>query len=204
MQAGDVTSSNAEHPKHTKTLRNSNRALQIDTTSIASQNERKNSQGPTSAPSSPQTSGKRVFSFDQDVNGGDSEVTESQFDPDIPMSASSTGSGELSGHVCLCQPEPKIPRPRNGRSDFFLNPDVNVPERCGRFSKQRMCSLFADMNSSVVNSLLAFILYRQHHQHALITHNPGLANPEISKIIGEQWKAESETEKKIWQDLAQV
>jgi hypothetical protein len=60
------------------------------------------------------------------------------------------------------------------------------------------------MNSSVVNSLLAFILYRQHHQHALITHNPGLANPEISKIIGEQWKAESETEKKIWQDLAQV
>lgn len=29
-------------------------------------------------------------------------------------SAPSTGSGEFSGHICLCQPEPKIPRPRNG------------------------------------------------------------------------------------------
>ena len=29
-------------------------------------------------------------------------------------SAPSTGSREFSGHICLCQPEPKIPRPRNG------------------------------------------------------------------------------------------
>ena len=29
-------------------------------------------------------------------------------------SAPTTGSGEFSGHICLCQPEPKIPRPRNG------------------------------------------------------------------------------------------
>lgn len=26
-------------------------------------------------------------------------------------------SGNLPDHVCLCQPEPKIPRPRNGKSD---------------------------------------------------------------------------------------
>ena len=29
-------------------------------------------------------------------------------------SAPTTGSGEFSGHICLCQPEPKVPRPRNG------------------------------------------------------------------------------------------
>lgn len=52
--------------------------------------------------------------------------------------------------------------------------------------------------------LLAFILYRQHHQQAIIARNRGINNPDISKIIGEQWKAESEETKKYWQTLAQV
>ena len=51
---------------------------------------------------------------------------------------------------------------------------------------------------------VAFILYRQHHQHAIVARNPGLANPEISKIIGEQWRSESEKEKLIWTNLAAV
>jgi hypothetical protein len=51
---------------------------------------------------------------------------------------------------------------------------------------------------------IAFILYRQHHQHAIVARNPRLANPEISKIIGEQWKAEGDGIKKVWQDLAEV
>ncbi|KAI2790547.1 hypothetical protein POX_d06066 [Penicillium oxalicum] len=49
---------------------------------------------------------------------------------------------------CLCQPEPKIPRPRNA-------------------------------------------------------HNPGMANPEISKVIGEQWRSLSEGEKSKWKALAE-
>jgi hypothetical protein len=51
---------------------------------------------------------------------------------------------------------------------------------------------------------VAFILYRQHHQQAITARNPGLNNPDISKIIGEQWKAEGDEQKKVWQDLAQV
>jgi hypothetical protein len=51
---------------------------------------------------------------------------------------------------------------------------------------------------------VAFILYRQHHQHAIVAANPGIPNPDISKIIGEQWKAESDAAKKVWQDLAVV
>ncbi|CRK45001.1 hypothetical protein BN1723_016452, partial [Verticillium longisporum] len=34
----------------------------------------------------------------------------------------------------------------------------------------------------------AFILYRQHHQAQVVSEHPGLANPDISKIIGEQWR----------------
>ncbi|KAF2017394.1 hypothetical protein BU24DRAFT_149715 [Aaosphaeria arxii CBS 175.79] len=117
---------------------------------------------PASNPQSPGISKRRATFLDND--GNDIRLTDSMSPDDSrPFpSASSTTSGELSGHVCLCQPEPKIPRPRN-----------------------------------------AFILYRQHHQHAIVARNPGLTNPEISKIIGEQWNSESENQKKTWQDLAQ-
>ncbi|GAB7352871.1 hypothetical protein MBLNU459_g3468t2 [Dothideomycetes sp. NU459] len=63
---------------------------------------------------------------------------------------------------CLCQPEPRVPRPRN-----------------------------------------AFILYRQTHQATVAAHNPGLANPDISKIIGEQWSNEPEDEKSRWKAYAE-
>ncbi|KAH7157027.1 hypothetical protein EDB81DRAFT_881314 [Dactylonectria macrodidyma] len=49
----------------------------------------------------------------------------------------------------------------------------------------------------------AFILYRQHHQAQVVAQNPNLSNPEISKIIGEQWKDESEDIKNNWKGLAE-
>jgi hypothetical protein len=65
--------------------------------------------------------------------------------------------------------------------------------------------LFATVLAHPANhSFVAFILYRQHHQQAITARNPGLNNPDISKIIGEQWKAEGDEQKKVWQDLAQV
>ncbi|KAH7116736.1 hypothetical protein B0J11DRAFT_99681 [Dendryphion nanum] len=113
-------------------------------------------------PFSPRTNKRRAISLNTEVNGVLFGESNSPIDFRAPPSALSTGSGELSGHVCLCQPEPKIPRPRN-----------------------------------------AFILYRQYHQHAIVARNPGLPNPDISKIIGEQWKSESADQKLIWQNLAQ-
>lgn len=50
----------------------------------------------------------------------------------------------------------------------------------------------------------AFILYRQHYQSIVVAHNPGMANPEISKVIGEQWRQLSEEEKSKWKALAEV
>ncbi|KAH8892050.1 hypothetical protein GQ53DRAFT_806406 [Thozetella sp. PMI_491] len=49
----------------------------------------------------------------------------------------------------------------------------------------------------------AFILYRQHHQGQVAQNNPGLANPEISKIIGELWRDEPEERKNTWKRLAE-
>ncbi|KAL8968737.1 MAG: hypothetical protein Q9183_002322 [Haloplaca sp. 2 TL-2023] len=63
---------------------------------------------------------------------------------------------------CLCQPDPKVPRPRN-----------------------------------------AFILYRQHHQAHVVARNPGLANPEISKVIGDQWRNSPPELKAHWKNLAE-
>ncbi|KAK7397811.1 slightly ste11-like protein [Neonectria punicea] len=48
----------------------------------------------------------------------------------------------------------------------------------------------------------AFILYRQHHQAQVVAQNPNLSNPDISKIIGEQWNEEPEDIKANWKGLA--
>ncbi|KJX94883.1 hypothetical protein TI39_contig4153g00002 [Zymoseptoria brevis] len=74
---------------------------------------------------------------------------------------SRANSGD-SIHVCICQPDPKIPRPRN-----------------------------------------AFILYRQHYQAQVVSEHQGLANPEISKIIGLRWQNETPETKSKWKALAE-
>ncbi|KAH8175702.1 HMG (high mobility group) box domain-containing protein [Sarocladium implicatum] len=47
-----------------------------------------------------------------------------------------------------------------------------------------------------------FILYRISYHTKVAQDNPGLSNPEISKIIGDKWKKESEEEKERWKKLA--
>ncbi|KAI7062743.1 hypothetical protein KC327_g13263 [Hortaea werneckii] len=92
------------------------------------------------------------------VEGEDKELDSASTTP-VHTRAS---SGDSTAHVCICQPDPKIPRPRN-----------------------------------------AFILYRQHHQAQVVAQNPGLANPEISKIIGEQWQNQPPEIKNKWKALAE-
>ncbi|KAJ4673907.1 slightly ste11-like protein [Exophiala dermatitidis] len=65
-------------------------------------------------------------------------------------------------HLCLCPPDPKIPRPRN-----------------------------------------SFILFRQHQQASILAQKPGIPNPEVSKIIGEQWRRLSAESKEEWNLLAE-
>ncbi|KAI1274465.1 hypothetical protein F5Y07DRAFT_390568 [Xylaria sp. FL0933] len=49
----------------------------------------------------------------------------------------------------------------------------------------------------------AFILYRQAWQGHFAAQNPGLANPEISKLIGEKWREQPEAVKNEWKQLAE-
>lgn len=71
---------------------------------------------------SSRTTRKRLASLEEVVNGEELVDNSSPTDLQSPRSAISTGSGEFSLHVCLCQPEPKIPRPRNGESSNPLFP----------------------------------------------------------------------------------
>ncbi|KAL2195710.1 hypothetical protein P885DRAFT_70333 [Corynascus similis CBS 632.67] len=91
-----------------------------------------------------------------------------------PSTASPRSFDGSRERICLCTPAPKVPRPRNGTS-----------------------------SSTLMLWLLSFILYRQHHQAQVVQQHPGLANPEISKIIGEQWRAEPEEAKNQWKLLAE-
>ncbi|EXJ63940.1 hypothetical protein A1O7_00275 [Cladophialophora yegresii CBS 114405] len=49
----------------------------------------------------------------------------------------------------------------------------------------------------------SFILFRQHQQSSIIAQNPGIPNPEVSKIIGEQWRGLSAEAKEEWNLLAE-
>lgn len=61
-------------------------------------------------------------------------------------------------------------------------------------------------NSCLISDIFsaAFILYRQHHQQTVVAQNPGLANPEISKIIGDHWRNSPDEIKDHWKLLADV
>ncbi|OBT46559.1 hypothetical protein VE00_01805 [Pseudogymnoascus sp. WSF 3629] len=112
-----------------------------------------------SAPSPPLTRlmKKRAASLDTDAANNPSIANLS-----LHSASLESPQTDSNNQVCLCQPDPKIPRPRN-----------------------------------------AFILYRQHYQGQVIAQNPGLANPEISKIIGAQWREQSIETKNEWKRLAE-
>jgi len=124
MQVGDNASlhSPMEDMESPRSLRKSSRIHELRSFAPTSPVQHaKEAQLPSPASSSPRSSKKRIASFDIEANGAMAMESDSSTDHRVPASASSTGSGELSGHVCLCQPEPKIPRPRNGKSDSFFS-----------------------------------------------------------------------------------
>ncbi|KAL8890413.1 MAG: hypothetical protein Q9215_002442 [Flavoplaca cf. flavocitrina] len=94
-----------------------------------------------------------------------SSATNESNNPSDPRSLSISQENTVwnaPSSICLCQPDPKVPRPRN-----------------------------------------AFILYRQHHQARVVAQNPGLANPDISKVIGDHWRQAPPEIKQHWKSLAE-
>ena len=106
------------------------------------------------------------------------------------MSRGASGWPGEASQVCLCQPDPKIPRPRNGKLTPFMFPVTSI-------------SVYGDHPLTRGFPFIAFILYRQHNQASIVAANPQLHNPEISKVIGELWQMCSPEEKAHWKALAE-
>lgn len=123
MQVGDDNlQSPAEDGKPSRNLRKSTRT-QIPRSAPNSSPVRRTKEEEQPTPTSPRAASKRNTSLEPDNHAEKFVESESPTDVKTPASAVSTGSGDLSPHVCLCQPEPKIPRPRNGEShmSFFVH-----------------------------------------------------------------------------------
>lgn len=116
MQVGDDSlQPPAEDSKSARNLRKSTR-IQIPKSAPTTSDVRRLKEEEQPTPTSPGVARKRNSSLDSDDNAEESVKNDSPTEIKTPASAGSTRSGDLSPHVCLCQPEPKIPRPRNGES----------------------------------------------------------------------------------------
>ena len=122
MQVGDNSpQSPIDDAKSSQSLRKSSRINEGRSAPTSNPAERiQKEEPPSPAVASPRNTRKRLSSL---VEVAEREDSGSPVEERPPPSATSAGSPEFSGHVCLCQPEPKIPRPRNGESDgsLFLN-----------------------------------------------------------------------------------
>jgi len=110
-----------------------------------------------------------------------------QIDEEEQSTPSHSRESSESFQPCLCRADPKVPRPRNGKYITFFQDLYHV------LHVHRPDLTFT-----------AFILYRQHHNTEIVKQNPGVNNPDISKIIGHLWKNESEEEKNRWKAFAEV
>lgn len=117
MQIGDTPSrSPPDDTKPARRLRKSTRLHDARSTPTSNPyTKEEDHSSPTMT--SPQLAKKRLATLQEVINGEDAVYNNSSsMDLQSPQSATSNASGDLSPQVCLCQPEPKIPRPRNGKS----------------------------------------------------------------------------------------
>lgn len=122
MQVGDnSTQSSLDDAKPSRGLRKSSRIHESRSTPTSSPIERTKREElpPSPALTSPRSSKKRLASMEGLVNDDGSSENACLDEDKPPPSATSTGSSDFSSHVCLCLPEPKIPRPRNGEYIFL-------------------------------------------------------------------------------------
>jgi hypothetical protein len=118
MQIGNTSSKSlTEDVKPSRSLRKSSRIIDARPGPTSNPLQRTQDEDvPSPTVTSPRTKRKRLASLEEVVNSEDFIDNNSPPDLQSPRSATSTGWGEFPPHVCLCQPEPKIPRPRNGES----------------------------------------------------------------------------------------
>ncbi|KAI4147003.1 MAG: hypothetical protein L6R39_003269, partial [Caloplaca ligustica] len=97
------------------------------------------------------------------------------------LSPRRTPDGTPPAPSAFASPIPKFPDPETVCTPF----SYEIPWTCSNLARP------------------AFILYRQHYQAHVVAENPGLANPEISKVIGDYWRQSPPEVKAHWKNLAE-
>jgi hypothetical protein len=129
---GDTTTTTTEDAKAMRTMRKSSRIhIPRSMTAPGADGHVKEGESPSPTASPRMVARKRHASIGYEVNGDEMIEGGSPEDMKTPASATSSGPGDFSATVCLCQPEPKIPRPRNGEfnSSLFQHGSVDDPRR---------------------------------------------------------------------------
>jgi hypothetical protein len=108
--------------KPSRNLRKSNRISETrsaPTSNPTAERTKKDEQPESPASSLPRGTRKIIASLIEVTGGEDSGSPTEDKPPPSATSATARESPDFSGHICLCQPEPKIPRPRNGKLVVF-------------------------------------------------------------------------------------
>ena len=61
---------------------------------------------------------------------------------ELSISSPRSDPANSAGHVCLCQPDPKIPRPRNGTCKTFIRISYNPPGTPAPFVADASCGIY--------------------------------------------------------------
>ena len=122
MEGGDKIPASPVDDSKSKPSRNlpkSSRILETRSApTLSSAAERTKKEEPTlSASTSSQATRKRLASL-VEVPGRGESASSAEEVPSRSATSTTAASPDYVGHVCLCQPEPKIPRPRNGKHAF--------------------------------------------------------------------------------------
>jgi hypothetical protein len=118
---GDTMAATIEDGKAMRSTRK-NSKIQIPRSVAAPSPDGHAKEGDSPSPvASPRAIKKRNASLGYEINGDELVDSGSPTEIGTPVSVSSTGAGDFPASVCLCQPEPKIPRPRNGKSSYSLS-----------------------------------------------------------------------------------
>lgn len=128
--------------KSSRSLRKGHRPYELRSSPTSNPTQRLDNELPSPVSSTASARHGKKRSQD-DINGTEQGNLSDPENFKAPGSSASSSPGE---HVCLCQPEPKIPRPRNGKpAILFVAHGFHGRFGCDSAMNKERSSLFADM-----------------------------------------------------------
>lgn len=110
----------------------------------------------------------------------------------------------VDSDICLCPPEPKIPRPPNCKWLLFSATccQGTLLQGLGDATEGSDASRLLCPSRSMLfhaDAFVGFMLFRKYHKDKIQA-----GAPEISSVLGEAWQSLSEEEQRPWKEAAEV